>query len=163
MRLMNCYWSKTEILWKYFMHRVTRNLSVLQSLQFVQSVAGKPFLALRWVFSQHTCKGTKTVLDSGFQAADFGSQVLDSRQCQWSLDSEFQALVIFRIAQANFSHRERVKKFPDSGIRISVPGATWGKVLLRLQSQSICTNTYRSHLILSYLYRSSLDFECKLK
>ena len=111
-RLMNCYWSKTEILWKYFMHRVTRNLSVLQSLQFVQNVAGKPFLGLRWVFSQHTCKGTKTVSDSGFQAADFGSQVLDSSQCQWSLDSEFQALVVFGIAQANFSPRERDQKIP---------------------------------------------------
>ena len=56
-----------------------------------------------------------------------------------------------------------IKKFPDSGIGISVPGATWGKVRLRLRSQSICMYTYRSHLILLYLYRQSLDFECNLE
>ena len=65
------------------------------------------------VFATHknNCKGTKTVLDSRFQAADLGFQVLDSRQCQWSLDSEFQVLVAFRIQQANFS-RSRDQKIP---------------------------------------------------
>ena len=101
------------------MHRVTRNLSVLQSLQFVQSVTGKTSLELRWVFSPHV-RESKTVLDSGSQAVDFGFQIVDSSQCQWSLDSGFQSLVGFR------------KNVPGSGIRISLHGATWGEYLLRL-------------------------------
>ena len=60
---------------------------------------------------KNNCKGTKTVLGSGFQAADFGFEVLDSSQCQGCLDSEFQALVVFRIQQAN------VSRFRDQKIR----------------------------------------------
>ena len=108
------------------MYRITRNLSVLQSLQFVQSVTGKTSLELRWVFSPHV-RESKTVLDSGSQAVDFGFQIVDSSQCQWSLDSGFQSLVGFR------------KNVPGSGIRISLHGATWGEYLLRLPSQSTCT------------------------
>ena len=39
--------------------------------------------------------GTKTFLDSGFNAVDAGLQVLDSSLCQWNLDSGFQSLVGF--------------------------------------------------------------------
>ena len=46
---------------------------------------------------------SKTVLDSGSQAVDFGFQVVDSSQCQWSLDCGFQSLVGFRIPQAKMS------------------------------------------------------------
>ena len=43
------------------------------------------------------------MLDSGSQAVDFGFQVVDSSQCQWSLGSGFQSLVGFRIPQAKMS------------------------------------------------------------
>ena len=111
---------------------------------------------------KNNCKGTKTVLDSRFQAADFGFQVLDSRQCQWSLDSEFQVLVAFRIQQANFS-RFRDQKIPRFWNRDFRTWSYMGQSSMRLRSQSMCMYTYRWHLILSYLYRQSLDFECNLE
>ena len=40
---------------------------------------------------------SKSVMDSGFHAVDFGFQVLDSSLCQWNLDSWFQYLLGFRI------------------------------------------------------------------
>ena len=63
---------------------------------------------------------SKTVLDSGFQAMDFGFQVLDTVFVSgtWIL-FKFQALVGFCIPWAVFRiPKHRIPDFPDSGIRI---------------------------------------------
>ena len=111
------------------MHRVTGNLSVLQSLRFVQSVTGKTSLELRWVFSPHV-RESKTVLDSGSQAVDFRFQVVDSSQ---SVEFGFWIPIVSRIPHSTS------KNVPGSGIRISLHGATLGEYLLRLPSQSTCS------------------------
>ena len=60
---------------------------------------------------------SKTVLDSGFHAVDFGFQLLDSSLCRWNLDSGFQSLVGFRIPWPEFQIPKR--RIPDSPTQIS--------------------------------------------
>ena len=48
---------------------------------------------------------SKTVLDSGFHAVDYGFQVLDSSICQWDLDSGFHAVDSrFKVLDSSICH-----------------------------------------------------------
>ena len=61
---------------------------------------------------------SKTVLDSGFHAVDFGFQVLDSWLCHWNLDSGFRRLVGFRIPMVIVGFRisrAKISRIPQSG------------------------------------------------
>ena len=46
---------------------------------------------------------SKTVLDSGFHAVDFGFQLLNSGFCKWNLNSGFQSLVGSATREAGFA------------------------------------------------------------
>ena len=99
------------------------------------------FLCFRSSYSHSLhVRESRAVLDSGIHAEDSGFQVLDSRICQWNLDSGFQSLVGFRIPWAVFRiPNPRIPDsisiiFPDSGIRIPLHGATslfFFKLLMR--------------------------------
>ena len=70
------------------------------------------------VIAHHT-RESKTVLDSGFHAADFGFQLLDSSFCQWSLDSGFQSLEGSATREAGFAQilaRDRDDRCAGCGI-----------------------------------------------
>ena len=55
----------------------------------------RPFYELHGCVSP--VRESNSVWDVGFHAMDSGLQVLDSSLCQWTLDSGFQSLVVFRI------------------------------------------------------------------
>ena len=84
----------------------------------------KFFLCFRSSHHSPHVRESRAVLDSGIHAEDSGFQVLDSRICQWNLDSGFQSLVGFWIPWAVFRiPNPRIldsimKIFRDSGIRI---------------------------------------------
>ena len=77
----------------------------------------------------HLDQESKTVLDSRFQ-------VLDSRLCQWNLDSGFQWLVGFRIPWAVFrilnprTPHSTSQTFLPSRIRIPFPGPSSSSIWL---------------------------------
>ena len=77
---------------------------------------------------------SETVLDSVFHSEDSRFHLLDSRFCQWNLDSGFQSLVGFWIPWAIFQiPRSRIPdptsiNSPDSGIWISLTDCTWGNL-----------------------------------
>ena len=112
------------------MHRVTRNLSVLQSLQFVQSVTGKTYLELRWVFFA-PCKGIQDSL--GFWIPSRWFRIPGSGFQSVSVEFGLWIPIVCRIPYSTS------KNVPGSGIRISLHGGTSGEYLLRLPSQSKCT------------------------
>ena len=62
---------------------------------------------------------SKTVLDSGFHAVDFGFQLLNSGICKWNLNSGFQSLVGSATREAGFAQilaRDRDGKCAGCGI-----------------------------------------------
>ena len=85
------------------------------------------------------CKGSKTLLDSGFHAVDSGFHLLDSRS--FSVELGFRIRIVSGIpdshtripdskAQDSGFHKQKISKipdskcknFPDSGIRIPLRG-----------------------------------------
>ena len=69
-------------------------------------------------------KGSRTALNSGFNAVDSGFLVLDSSLCQWNLESGFQSFWDFRFLelfsgfQSSGFRRSTNMNFLDFGIRI---------------------------------------------
>ena len=97
----------------------------------VTHLGGSHFLELiRYMtlhFSPHVRK-SKTVLDSGFHAVDFGFQELDSGLFRSNLDPRFQSLMGFRIPWAVFqipkpqipdSSRKKFPRFRNPQVKIS--------------------------------------------
>ena len=91
-------------------------------------------LAGKTSLSPHV-KGSRTALDSGFNAVDSGFLVLDSSLCQWNLESRFQSFWDFRFLElySGFQnpefHRSTNMNFRDFGIRIPLHGAIIGEPL----------------------------------
>ena len=80
-------------------------------------------------------KGSKTALDSGINAVDFGFLVLDSSLRQWNLESRFQSFWDYRFLelysgfQSPGFHRSTNINFRDFGVRIPLHGAIIGEPL----------------------------------
>ena len=80
-------------------------------------------------------KGSKTALDSGINAVDFGFLVLDSSLRQWNLESRFQSfwdyrfLELYSVFQSPGFHRSTNINFQHFGVRIPLHGAIIGEPL----------------------------------
>ena len=88
-------------------------------------------LAGKTSLSPHV-KGSRTALDSGFNAVDSGFLVLDSSLRQWNLESRFQSfwdfrfLELYSVFQSPGFHRSTNMNFQHFGIRIPLHGAIIG-------------------------------------